>query len=62
MHNADLNRNVTALYKKVLVEDDRDSQQAAGDKSREDEDEADSVASSGSDKSSEEKCNNTMLT
>ena len=64
LHKADLNCKGTALYKRVLVEDDRDCQQAAGDKSREDEDESDSDASSssGDDKSSEDKCNITMLT
>ena len=48
LHNADPNCNGTALYKKVLVENDRDGQQVAGDESRQDEEEADSDASSSS--------------
>ena len=45
------------------MEDDRDGQQTAGNESREDESESDSDASSsGGDKSSENECNNTMLT
>ena len=57
MNNADLNCKGMALYEKVLVEDDRIGQQTASNESGEED-----ASSSGGDKSSENECNNTMLT